>query len=192
MSRLQQVLATIDKMNAEDPNREQVNGLERPKEQVYSERMSTQMQEYCPEASDELRIAAHAQHVRRWTSKRADYPEGKAGYYRWRTELGHMHAQLAANAMDEVGYSQESQDQVKKLLTKQGIKQNEDVQALEDVICLVFLQYYFLPFAAKHSEDKVISIVQKTWAKMSERGQQEALKLPLEETAQLLVKKALA
>lgn len=192
MSQLQQVLDAIDRLNADDPNVEIVDGAERLKEQLYSERMSTQMQAFCPDASDELRIAAHAQHVRRWVSARSDYPEGRAGYHQWRTELGRMHARLATEAMAQSGYSEDSQQQVTRLLTKQGIKQHADVQILEDVICLVFVQHYFLPFAVKHSEEKVIAIVRKTWAKMSPEGQNAALSLDLCAETQAYLAKALA
>ena len=191
MSRLQQVLFGIDELNADDPNMDQVVGEAVPREQLYSRRMTDQLGFFCPGASDELKIAAHAQHVRRWVSSRSDYPEGKAGYYRWRTELGRMHAELAANVMADFGYSAESQERVKKLLTKQGIKQDEEVQTLEDVICLVFLQFYFLPFASQHPETKVIDILQKTWAKMSPKGQRAAKELALDPDTRDLVLKAL-
>lgn len=190
-SQLKHVLDAIDVFNADDPNTEEVNGTLVSKELLYSQRMSAQMAEFHPQASDELKIAAHAQHVLRWTSARSDYPLGKAGYYRWRTELGRMHARVATEQMAKVGYSGESQNQVFRLLTKQGIKQNEDVQILEDVICLVFIQHYFLPFSAKHSEEKVVDIVQKTWGKMSAAGQHAALKLDLDEQSLALIQKAL-
>jgi len=170
MNQLEKVIAAIDKLNANDPNREEVNGQSLPKEQLYSQRMSAQLRVFSPNASEELRIAAHAQHVLRWTSARSDYPAGKAGYYRWRTELGRMHARIAVEEMANAGYSGASQERVKRLLTKQGIKKNKEVQILEDVICLVFILYYFLPFAAKHSEEKVMSIVQKTWAALIQKA----------------------
>ena len=50
----------------------------------------------------------------------------------------------------------------------------------------------FLPFAAKYPEEKVIDIVQKTWAKMSAKGQQVALALDLPEEALNIIKKALS
>ena len=56
---------------------------------------------------------------------------------------------------------------------------------------LVFLSYYFAPFAAKHSDEKIISILQKTWRKMSETAQQIALKAELPEHLAALVKRAL-
>lgn len=191
MGKLQQVLARIDALNSDDPNIEQIGGEKIPGEQLYSRRMTEQLQAFCPDASDELRIAAHSQHVRRWVSPRSNYPAGKAGYYRWRTELGRMHADLATEAMAEEGYPEESRARVKKLLTKQGIKQDDEVQTLEDVICLVFLQYYFGPFAARHPEEKVIDILQKTWAKMSPQGHKAALQLALDPDTRRLVKKAL-
>ncbi|MFW2377494.1 MAG: DUF4202 family protein, partial [Cellulophaga baltica] len=61
----------------------------------------------------------------------------------------------------------------------------------EDVICLVFLEYYFEPFAQKYSEEKLIDILQKTWRKMSKEGQEAALKLPLSANSLTLVGKAL-
>ena len=61
----------------------------------------------------------------------------------------------------------------------------------EDTACLVFLEFEFAPFAPKHPDDKVIDILKKTWAKMSARGQQEALKLHLPARLKNLVEKAL-
>ncbi|NCB60081.1 MAG: DUF4202 family protein, partial [Gammaproteobacteria bacterium] len=63
---------------------------------------------------------------------------------------------------------------------------------LEDVICLVFLQYYFAEFAKVHDEAKLIDILQKTWRKMSEAGHQAALSLPLPDEQKTLIAKALA
>ena len=61
----------------------------------------------------------------------------------------------------------------------------------EDVICLVFLEDYFVDFAAKHAEEKVIDILRKTWAKMSKEGQAAALKLVMPPAALELLTRAL-
>lgn len=190
--RLSSALASIDALNSEDPNIEAVDGKNWPGELLYSERMSARLRAFCPQASEELQIAARAQHVQRWTSLRSDFPKGKAGYYGWRTELGKMHAKVATEIMRGQGYPEESISRTHRLLTKQGIKQDAEVQALEDVICMVFLEHYFLPFAAKHPEPRVIDILRKTWAKMSAEGQSAALKLPLQSAALTLVEKALS
>lgn len=186
------VLASVDALNSEDPNYETYDGSRWPRERLYSERMSSRLAEFCPQASDELQIAVRAQHVERWKSSRTDFPAGKAGYYRWRTDLGKMHATIASDLMRKEGYTEESIARVQKLLTKQGIKQDGEVQVLEDVACLVFLEHYFLAFAAKHEQAKVIDIVQKTWKKMSLEGQSAARALPLSSGALALVAKALA
>lgn len=185
------VIAAIDQLNSKDPKTVVIDEQSFPTEQLYSQRMTARLKKFCPNASEELQIAARAQHVQRWKSSRKDYPEGKAGYYRWRTELGRMHAEIAATLMLKEGYSEASVARVKKLLTKQGIKQDDEVQTLEDVICLVFLEFYFLPFAEKHSEPKVVDIVKKTWKKMSVEGQNAALNLKLDKHAQELIASAL-
>ena len=66
------------------------------------------------------------------------------------------------------------------------------MQTLEDVICLVFLENYFADFSSKYDEEKMIGIIQRTWAKMTPRGHEIALTLDIPEEPLNLVKKALA
>jgi hypothetical protein len=61
------------------------------------------------------------------------------------------------------------------LLRKEGIKRDPQVQALEDVICFVFLRWYFVPFAAGKDGAAVADIVAKTARKMSAEGRARAL-----------------
>ncbi|MCB1318367.1 MAG: DUF4202 family protein, partial [Leptospiraceae bacterium] len=82
-------------------------------------------------------------------------------------------------------------ERVSYLLRKKNLTRDAETQTLEDVICLVFLKYYFHDFARKHDRDKIIAIVRKTWRKMSERGQAAALRLPLEEDSLELIQAAL-
>ena len=77
------------------------------------------------------------------------------------------------------------------MLEKKQLKKNLETQTLEDVICLVFLEFYFEPFSHKYPEEKLMDILQKTWRKMSEKGQQAALKLPLSKESLELIEKAL-
>jgi hypothetical protein len=65
------------------------------------------------------------------------------------------------------------------------------VQLLEDIACLVFLEYYFPNFAPKYEEDKLIDIVRKTWKKMSDQGHAAALEIALPDELKALVGKAL-
>ena len=191
-SRLLNTLAAIDALNAQDPNQEEVEGKSVAKELIYGQRMSERLAQFVPDAGDILQIAARAQHIQRWKIPRSDYPMNRPGYKQWRTDLGKMHADKAAEVMAQQGYSDEEQERTKELLTKKKIKADPLVQALEDTICLAFIEHYLSDFAKKHERDKLIDIIQKTWRKMSDKGHEHALKLPLSPENLSLVQDALA
>ncbi|WP_209504629.1 MULTISPECIES: DUF4202 domain-containing protein [unclassified Ruegeria] len=167
----QAVLDAIDAANANDPNRD--DG--RPEAQLYGERMSAELDRLFPGASDALQIAARGQHVERWKLARSEFPEGRAGYLAWRKAQGVHHADVVMSLMTQEGYDAEQAEAAGRMLRKQGIKRDAEVQALEDVICFVFLKWYFQPFAAKHSVEKIQSIVEKTARKMSPEGRARVL-----------------
>ena len=185
-------LERIDAANSQDPNMEEYQGKSYPKELLYSQRMTDMLNQFAPNASEVVQLAARSQHICRWQSPRSDYEMNRQGYLMWRKNLYKFHADTAGKILAEVGYNQDTIEQVQLLLLKKQLKRNEQSQLLEDVVCLVFLQFYFSAFAIKHDEEKLISIVQKTWAKMSEAGHQAALKLPLSDADMQLIGKALA
>lgn len=186
-TQLHRVLHAIDQANSHDPNRERVDGQELPKELLYGQRMSERLNIFCSEAPEHLQIAARAQHIERWTSPRNLYPPGRAGYKKWRAELGLYHAQRAGELMAEHGYSPKDIERVRFLIQKRQLRRDNDTQTLEDVICLVFIEYYLADFAEKHPQDKLIDIIQKTWKKMSAKGHEAALQLPLRKDLQTLL-----
>lgn len=193
MSKLTEVLNLIDMANRQDPHSEADSlGQPQPKEWLYGQRMSLCLAEFEPSASEHLQIAARGQHIERWQSPRTDYPEGRSGYKKWRAELGLYHARRVGELMEQVGYSADDIERTRYLIQKRGLKRDTETQCLEDVICLVFLRHYLEDFAAKHPEDKLIDIIQKTWVKMSDRGHAAALKLNLPANLTSLVSKALA
>ncbi len=171
MTRLQSALDAIDAANAKDPRLDE----DQPESLLYGQRMSQEANRLFPNASESLQIAARGQHIERWVLKRADFPEGRAGYLKWRRELGVHHADRVAQIMASAGYSEEEISETGAMLRKEGIKRNDQVQALEDIICFVFLKWYFAPFAAKHPEEKVHDIVVKTARKMSEDARARVL-----------------
>ncbi len=187
----QRAVALIDAANGEDPNRETWQGREWPKELLYSQRMSEWLARLAPDADEALRLAARAQHIRRWQVPRDSYPRTRDGYLRWRTVLYEFHAQQAAALLSEAGYDEEALTRVSRILRKRGLKREEDSQLIEDVACLVFLEHYFAAFAPGHDPAKVIDIVRKTWKKMSDAARQAALGLALPAEARLLVEQAL-
>ena len=168
---LAHAFALIDAANAADPTSEDGQ----PAALLYGQRMTAELDRLFPDAADVLRIAARGQHVERWQLPRADFPEGRDGYLAWRREQARRHALRIAGIMAEAGYDPGAQDRVGILLRKEGIKRDAEVQALEDVICFVFLRWYFQPFAGKHAPDALLRIVEKTARKMSEAGRARAL-----------------
>lgn len=191
-TRFESAIILIDKTNSEDINTYQVHGLEISKELLYSQRMSQKLLQFEPNASEELQIAARAQHIGRWKIARDEYPMDRVGYLKWRETLKKMHAEMAADILRTVGYDDEFIERVSFLINKKLIKKDDDSQTLEDVICLVFLEYYFEEFAEKHTNEKLIDILQKTWVKMSDKGHEAALKIKFSEKSLSLVEQALA
>ena len=191
-ARLKKTLAAFDAANLQDPNTEIVDGNTVAKEWIYGQRMSAQLALFCENPSEALQLAARSQHICRWKIPRGDYPMDRSGYKKWRLDLAQMHGDIAGDIMAGQGYDETTIARVKDLLLKRSLKRDEEVQALEDVICLVFIEFYLEDFARKHDEDKLIDIIRKTWNKMSEKGHAAALKLPLSEGMLGLVGKALA
>ena len=172
MTRLQNVLNAIDTANSSDP----VNEDGSPAARLYGERMSAEADRLFPDASEHLQIAARGQHIERWTLPRTEFPTGRTGYLTWRKELAKHHAARVADLMQAHGYSAEDADATARMLRKEGIKREPQVQALEDVICFVFLKWYFAPFAAKHAPEKIERIVVKTARKMSAESRARVLR----------------
>ena len=191
-SRFKKAIHLIDRANSQDPNRESWQGEDYPKELLYAQRMTDRLSEFAPDASEALQLAARCQHICRWEIPRESYPMDRTGYLKWRNELKAFHAEKAESILKEAGYEQELIDRVKFLLLKKQLRRDAETQTLEDVICLIFLQYYFEPFSHKYEEEKLIDILQKTWRKMSDAGQAAALKLNLPEESKGLIIKALA
>ncbi|NIJ43772.1 hypothetical protein FHR24_000211 [Wenyingzhuangia heitensis] len=188
----EKAIELIDQANKKDPNKEVYKGESYAKEYIYGVRMTRRLEEFMPNAPESLKIAARCQHICRWEIARDSYPMDRVGYLKWRNELKKLHAEKAQEILSSVGYEQELIEEVTMMLLKKQLKKNELTQAIEDVICLVFLEFYFDGFAAKHSEEKMIDIVQKTWGKMSEKGHEAAMQLPFSSTGLALVQKALA
>ncbi len=190
-TKLTTMLNAIDEINAQDPNKIVIAGQLQPKELIYGQQMTACLNQYWLNSDEILQIAVRAQHIKRWHIKRNEFALGKAGYYQWRIALGKYHAQLTSSLMLNNGYSETEAQATATIIRKENIKTNHNSQTLEDVACLVFLQHYFNDFAKKHHDEKVIRILQKTWGKMSAKGQKIALELTLSDHLSTLLTKAL-
>ncbi|MCP5480523.1 MAG: DUF4202 domain-containing protein [Spirochaetales bacterium] len=184
---MQEVFARIDAANGADPE-----GESAPAALIYGQRMTACLKGLYPEAGPALQIAVRGQHIERWKLPRSDYPPGRAGYHRWRTELQRRHAERLREILQSLGADEELIGRVQHLVQKKALREDPETQALEDVACLVFLQHYLEDFSARHESERVIEILKKTGAKMSERGQEAALALDLSPASRRLLEAALA
>ena len=191
--RFERAIRSIDEANGEDPNSELVDGLARPKELVYGERMLKWVEQLDPQAPEALRLAARSQHIRRWEIPRSDYPMDRKGYLRWRTTLYTFHADRASELLRAAEYDNETIERVRTLLQKRNLRTDADVQTLEDAAALVFLDHHLDDFLDRDDigEEKAIEIIRKTWKKMTERGHMAASALGLSPESAALLKKAL-
>ena len=189
--RFKATIEAIDKINGEDPHLVEHDGTNVSKELLYSQRMTEALFEYDPDPDEALQLAARGQHIKRWAIPRSEYPMDRKGYLQWRTKLKLMHASLMEEIMEETGYETPMINQVKLLINKNKLKTDTPSQQLEDVVCLVFLQYYYSDFLQKHNDEKVIAILQKTWGKMTEKGRKIALGMDFGGKGKELIEQAL-
>jgi hypothetical protein len=180
--RFKTAMAGFDQANAQDPKREAL---------FYAQRMSDWLARFAPGASESLRLAARSQHICRWMIPREKYPMTRAGYHRWRTEAAQFHAEKAGQILREAGYDEPTIACVQSLLRKENLTSDPETQTLENVACLVFLENYFSDFAQRHEEEKILTILRRTWAKMSPRGREAALHLPLRDRERALIQQAI-
>jgi len=183
-------LAAIDAANAGDPNRILARGEERPKELAHAEMVSEWVERLHPDPSEALRLAARAHHIKRWSIPRSDYPPGLPGYNLWRRALQGFHAKEAARILEELGYDDATVVRVGDLVRKKGLGRDPEVQALEDAMCLVFMETQFHDLAARLPEEKALDVTRKTLRKMSAAAIAEAVALPLDPADVALLERA--
>jgi hypothetical protein len=192
--RLARAVAAIDAANADDPATIEVDGVVRPKEQAHAEMMTEWVLRLDPEADDAQQLAARAHHLRRWAIPRGEYPDGRAGYLRWRTAQKKRHAEDVASILVAEGYGEATVERVQAIVRKDGLGRGGGpaVQVHEDALCLVFLQTQFDELIERLGHERSVEVVRKTLAKMSERGREVALGLPLSDAGAAVVTAALA
>ncbi len=187
-----QALNEFDAYNAKDPNHEDYQGKTFPKELLYALRMSERLEKFAPGSGEYLQLAARCQHIGRWEIPRDEYPMDRKGYLQWRNTLKSHHAEIAAQILEGCKYQPEIIEKVRFLLLKKDLNRNPDTQLLEDIICLVFVEYYLEEFASRHDDEKVVDILRKTMKKMSSKAIDEVGKLPLSEKIGSLIRQAAA
>ena len=159
--RFNRAIAAIDAANAEDPYE---------KELRHSELATKWILRLRPDAGEPLLLAARAHHIRRWAIPRASYPEGRAGYLRWRRDLQKAHADDVARILSAEGYDEATITRVQAIVRKRNLAHDPEVQAFEDALCLVFVEDQLAEFSTRVDETKLADIIEKTLEKMSPEG----------------------
>lgn len=194
MRRFEEAERAFEAAHDEDPRKVSIEGREIAFATVYHRTLARWVDRLVPDASEALRLAARCQHLRRHALAREAFPMDTAGYKRWRSTLALKHASDARAILAPLGYDEATIERVGDFLLKRGLRKDAEVASFEDAICLTFLEVEFPSFAAKHPDDKVVDILHKTWAKMTERGHEEALALApsLPERLRVLVVRAVS
>ncbi len=166
----------------------------KPTELAYANHIEQWIERIIPQPSLALRLAARAQHLERWSIPRASFPQDKPGYFAWRKAVQKRQGERARELLSGAGIDAVTSDRVAQLVAKAAPKGDADAQALEDAACLTFIATELGDFASQHPDytrEKFIDIIRKTWRKMSPRGHQLALTIPLSDALKDLVKSAI-
>jgi hypothetical protein len=182
----------FDEANSVDPNTVMIDGKPVSYELFYAQRLTEWVERLSPSASPALLLAARCQHICRWMIPRSSYPMTRAGYLKWRTDLKQFHAEKSGQILAESGCSPDLIARVQELNLKKNLGQDPELQVLEDALCLVTLQYQLTDLMRKTDPEKMVSILQKTWKKMSSEARDEALRLSYSEDQKKLLTQALS
>ena len=142
-----------------------------------------------PGAGEALLLAARAHHLGRWLIARSEFPDGRAGYLRWRVALRKRQSDQVAMALNGV-VDAATVARVQALVRKEGLSSDAEAQVLEDAVCLVFLETQADALAARLDDDQMINAVRKTLVKMSEAGRAMAALVPMSDGARDLLARA--
>ena len=192
MNKLEEAFELFDTYNKQDPNKIIWNSISYPLTYFFALQLHDWVIKLNPDAGEALLLASRSQHIGRWTSARTSYPEGKAGYLQWRTDLKKFHAAKSGALMREAGYEEKVIEHTQHIILKKDLRTDQEVQTIENALCLVFLQYQFDEFILKHDEKKVLHVLQKSWGRMTGPGREAALSIVYSDKGKDLLDKSLS
>lgn len=187
MGAVDRAIEAIDLANGDDPNRYDGEALAL----VQGRLAHAWVRRLDPAASEALEVAARAHHLRRWAVPRASYPAGRPGYLRWRRDQKTRHAVELREILDAAGVDAATVDRACTIVAKVGLGSDPDVQVFEDAVCLTFVQTQLDSTADRLDADRMVAVIAKTLAKMSEAGRAAALTIDLDQRGAALVGRAL-
>lgn len=189
--RLDAAARAIDTVNADDPTVVTVRGAAQPLAQVHGRLAAEWVERLYPDAGELVSLAARAHHLRRWGLPRSQYPEGKAGYHRWKRDQRIRHAHDVGTLLGEHGYTEAEIALVQAYVRREELSTNAGSQAVEDAACLVFIETQLADVSTKLERDHLIDVIRKTARKMSTRALEAVALIPLGDAEQQLLADAL-
>jgi hypothetical protein len=194
MDKLSTAFQLFDDYNKQDPRAFEWQGESYPQEYFFAIKLYDWVLKLEQDASEELLLASRCQHIGRWEMPRETYPEGREAYLKWRKDLVQHHADIADKLMQEAGYDDELIGRVNQIILKKRIKVDHDVQAMENVLCLVFLEFQYEDFRKNYEDDteKMVNILYKSLLKMDAKGHAFALQLNYSEGGLAIIGQALS
>ncbi|CAB4881335.1 unannotated protein [freshwater metagenome] len=189
---LQAAAAAIDDANANDPTVVAVRGELRPLAMAHGQLAVEWVQHLAEAPDDALLLAARAHHLRRWELQRTSYPEGRAGYLRWRRDQKQRHARDIEVILLGAGYGADTVERVQALIRRDGLGTDPSAQIIEDAACLVFIETQLADMAPRFERAHLLDIIRKTARKMSPAGLDAVSRIALGDVERELLAAALA
>ncbi|MEY2416209.1 MAG: hypothetical protein QOH53_1543 [Ilumatobacteraceae bacterium] len=181
-------VAAIDAANAADPTAVDVRGQRVALALVHGRLAVEWIVQLVDDPRETLLLAGRAHHLRRWEVPRDSYPSGRGGYLRWRRDQKARHATDVAAILETCGYDSTEIEDVQRLIRRESV---DGAQAVEDAACLVFIETQLALLANRMDHDLLVEVIRKTARKMSDRGLELVVSIPLGEAEQSLLSQAL-
>jgi Domain of unknown function (DUF4202) len=190
--RLDAAAAAIDAANASDPTTVVVRGENMPLALAHGRLAAAWVERLHPGADDSLLLAARAHHLRRWEVPRSSYPEGRAGYLRWRKDQKARHARDVEALLRSAGYGDVEIARVQTLVRREHLASDAGAQAVEDAACLVFIETQLAAITPRFDHAHLLDVLRRTARKMSPAGIAAIDELPIGDTERALLAEALS
>ena len=191
MSAYDLAAAEIDVANSADPQVISVRGADVPLALAHGRLAVEWIRRMHPDAEDTWLLAARAHHLRRWAVSRSTYPEGKAGYLRWRKDQKARHATEVAAILVDAGYEASAVQRVQALIRRDGLGSDPGAQAMEDAACLVFLETQLADMVHRFDIPHLHDVLRRTARKMSPAALALVADVPLTDSERNLLAEAL-
>ena len=166
-ARLAAAFEAIDAANSADPTSVEVRGGLEPLALAHGRLATLWVDRLSPDAGEAVQLAARAHHLRRWEVPRSSYPEGRAGYLRWRRDQKARHAADVEALLVAAGFDRDTVGRVQVLIRRESLADDAEAQVIEDVACLAFLETQLGAVARRLDPTLMTSVIVKTARKMS-------------------------